>query len=397
MAFWRRIKALPHAWELRGEELVKIRYILLALLLMFFPYKIAEAEELQNPTKAKLKILETTDIHANILDYDYKNQKRTIDFGLSRTASLIQKIRSQSENTLLFDVGDVIKGNALAEFIAKSNLLNLTDIHPAYKTMNLLEYDAATVGNHEFNYGIDFLMKSLTGADFPVVNSNIYVDDHNSMEEDDLHFFNPYVILPQSIRTEEGKEETLNVGVIGLLTPIAAEWDKEYFKGNLIIKNMSETAAELVPKMKKEGADLIIALVHAGLQSDGALKEKQGNNVVDVSMVEGIDVLLFGHSHGLFPKNGEKNTDVINHQAGTINGKPTVQAGFWGNHLGIIDLTLEKRAGEWKITASKSQAKPIIRIINDKKVPVVSPYQPIEYLMKPYHEQTLEYIKSLKE
>ncbi len=372
------------------------RIIFLSLLFMLLPFNNPEAEEIHKPIKAKLKILQTTDIHANILDYDYKKNNRIIEFGLSRTASLIQKIRSQTENTLLFDVGDMIKGNAFADYIANSPFLHVTDIHPAYKVMNLLEYDAATVGNHEFNYGLDFLLKTVSGADFPVVNANIYIDDHNQMSEDDLHFFNPYTILPYSIKTEDGAEETINVGVIGLLTPIAAEWDKEYFKGNLIIKNMSETAAELVPIMKKEGADIVIALVHAGLQSDDALKDKPGNNVVDVSKIEGVDVLLYGHSHGLFPKKGEKNIDGINHKTGTINGKPAVQAGFWGNHLGIIDLTLEKRGSVWNIAASKSQAKPIIRIINGKKVPVVSPYQPIEYLMEAYHQQTLEYVKSLK-
>ncbi|MFP9126308.1 metallophosphoesterase [Niallia sp. BSM11] len=372
------------------------RFILLTLVFMLLPFHHSEAEELHNPIKAKLKILQTTDIHANILDYDYKNNNRTIEYGLSRTASLIQKIRSQNENTLLFDVGDMIKGNALADFIAKSPFLPVTDIHPAYKTMNLLQYDAATVGNHEFNYGLDFLLKTVSGADFPVVNANIYIDDHNQMAEDDLHFFNPYTIMPYPIKTEAGTVETINVGVIGLLTPIAAEWDKEYFEDNLIIKNMSETAAEIVPIMKKAGADIIIALVHAGLQSDDALKDKRGNNVVDVSKVEGIDVLLYGHSHSLFPKKGEKNIEGINHQAGTINKKPAVQAGFWGNHLGIIDLSLEKRDSVWKIAASKSQAKPIIRIINGKKVPVVSPYQPIEYLMEPYHQETLEYVKTLK-
>ena len=378
------------------KQPVKRRIIFLSLLFMLLPFNNSEAEELHNPIKAKLKILQTTDIHANILDYDYKNNNRTIEFGLSRTASLIQKIRSQTDNTLLFDVGDMIKGNALADYIAKSPFLHVTDIHPAYKAMNLLAYDAATIGNHEFNYGLDFLLKTVSGADFPVVNANIYIDDHNQLAEDDLHFFNPYTILPYTLKTEDGKEETINVGVIGLLTPIAAEWDKEYFKGNLIIKNMSETAAELVPIMKREGADIVIALVHAGLQTDDALKDKPGNNVVDVSKIEGVDVILYGHSHGLFPKKGEKNKDGINHNAGTINGKPAVQAGFWGNHLGIIDLTLEKRGSVWNIAASKSQAKPIIRIINDKKVPVVSPYQPIEYLMESYHQQTLEYVKSLK-
>jgi 2',3'-cyclic-nucleotide 2'-phosphodiesterase/3'-nucleotidase len=259
--------------------------------------------------------------------------------------------------------------------------------------MNLLKYDAATVGNHEFNYGLDFLLKSIQGADFPFVNANIYVDDQNNYEQDDIHFFSPYIIMNKNVTTKEGKKTVLKVGVIGLITPITAEWDKEHLTNKVKIKNMQETAKEIVPKMKQEGADIIIALVHAGLNSDNDLKEKKGNNVKDVSKVDGIDMVLYGHSHSLFPKKGEKNSLQVQHDKGKINGKPAVQAGFWGNHLGIIDLTLEQKEEKWTIIESKSLAKPIIRIIKGKKVPIVSPFQPIEYMMSNYHRDTIDFME----
>lgn len=77
-----------------------------------------------------------------------------------------------------------------------------------------------------------------------------------------------------------------------------------------------------------------------------------------------------------------------------INGKPTVQAGNWGNHLGIIDLTLQKKKGKWAIVDSKSTAKPIIRIIKNKKIPIVSPMPQMEYILSRYHQDTLEYVNS---
>ncbi len=363
------------------------------IIILLVPINNGYGKELNQSFQASLRILETTDIHAHILEYDYEKKRRTIEYGLDRTASLIQQARKDQDNTLLFDVGDVIKGNALADYVASSHVLYYTDIHPAYKSMNLLKYDAATVGNHEFNYGLDFLLKSIKGADFPFVNANIYVDDQNDYEQDDIHFFSPYIIIDKEVTTKDGQKRKLKVGVLGLITPITAEWDKEHLKHKVKIKNMQETAKEIVPKMKKEGADIIIALVHAGLQSDNGLKEKKGNNVKDVSKVDGIDVILYGHSHSLFPKKGEKSYLYVQHDTGKINGKPAVQAGFWGNHLGIIDLTLEQKDGKWRIIESKSLAKPIIRIIKGKKVPIVSPYQPIEYLMKTYHQETLDFLE----
>ncbi|MEZ2718947.1 metallophosphoesterase [Niallia circulans] len=340
-----------------------------------------------------LRILETTDIHSYLLDYNYEEKKKTIEYGYNRVASLILQAKKEQRNTMLFDVGDVVKGSPLAEYVASSPMFYSSDIHPAYKSMNLMGYDAATVGNHEFNFGLDFLLNTLKGADFPYTNANIYVDDHNGYEQDDIHFFQPFLLLDKILVNDQGKTENIKVGVIGLITPITRVWDKEHLEDKLIIKNMQKTAEEIVPQMKKAGADIIVALVHAGLYSD-QYWPKQGNNVRDISKVKGIDVILYGHSHGIFPVKGEKGPKGVNHEKGLINGKPTVQAGNWGNHLGIIDLTLKKKKGKWAIVDSKSTAKPIIRIIKNKKIPIVSPMPQMEYILSRYHQDTLEYINS---
>ncbi|MFS0660292.1 metallophosphoesterase [Niallia alba] len=375
----------------------KFLIILSVTLILFMQINAKHIEAnsaIVDESTVKLRILETTDIHSYLLDYNYEKKKKTIEFGYNRVASLIVQAKKEQRNTLLFDVGDVIKGSPLAEYVASSPMFYSTDIHPAYKSMNLMGYDAATVGNHEFNFGLDFLLNTLMGADFPYTNANIYVDDRNGYEQDDIHFFQPYLLLDKMVVTEKGKMENLKVGVIGLITPITQEWDKEHFKDKLIIKNMRKTAEEIIPQMKKEGADLIIALVHAGLYSDQDYWPKSGNNVRDISKVEGIDVILYGHSHGIFPVKGEKGPKGVNHEKGLINGKPAVQAGNWGNHLGIIDLTLRKKRGKWVIADSKSTAKPIIRIIKKKKISIVSPMPQIEYILSRYQHDTLEYMNS---
>lgn len=375
----------------------KILFILSITLILFMhanTIRIQAKSEINDDTSIKLRILETTDIHSYLLDYDYEKKKKTIEYGYNRVASLIQQAKKEHRNTLLFDVGDVIKGSPIAEYVASSPMFYSSDIHPAYKSMNVLGYDAATFGNHEFNYGLDFLINTIKGADFPYTNANIYVDDRNDYEQDDIHFFQPYLLIDKEVINEKGEMDNVKVGVIGLITPITQQWDKAHFDNKLIIKNMRKTAEEIVPKMKKEGADIIIALVHAGLESDQGYRPKSGNNVRDISKVEGIDVILYGHSHGIFPVKGAKGPKGVNHEKGLINGKPTVQAGNWGNHLGIIDLTLQKKKEKWIITKSKSTAKPIIRIIKKKKIPIVSPMPEMEYILSRYHEETLEYMKS---
>lgn len=348
----------------------KILFILSITLILFMhanTIRIQAKSEINDDTSIKLRILETTDIHSYLLNYDYEKKKKTIEYGYNRVASLIQQAKKEHRNTLLFDVGDVIKGSPIAEYVASSPMFYSSDIHPAYKSMNVLGYDAATFGNHEFNYGLDFLINTIKGADFPYTNANIYVDDRNDYEQDDIHFFQPYLLIDKEVINEKGEMDNVKVGVIGLITPITQQWDKAHFDNKLIIKNMRKTAEEIVPKMKKEGADIIIALVHAGLESDQGYRPKSGNNVRDISKVEGIDVILYGHSHGIFPVKGAKGPKGVNHEKGLINGKPTVQAGNWGNHLGIIDLTLQKKKEKWIITKSKSTAKPIIRIIKKRK------------------------------
>lgn len=350
--------------------------IIILISMMLLALNQTNAEEITE-TSMRVRILETTDLHAHILGYDYKNKKESQEFGLARTASLIQKARQEEPNSLLFDVGDAIVGNALDEYVWKTNYLEYHNVHPVYKAMNLLSYDGATVGNHEFNHGLDFLHKSIRGAAFPFVNANIYVEDDNNYDGDDLNYFNPFIILQRTFIDINGVKQNLKIGVIGLITPITAEWDKQYFQGKLKIKNMKETAQHFVPIMKNMGADIIIALAHVGLEADKGLQEKAGNSVYSLSEVKGIDAILYGHSHLIFPDKNSNSGMEINYLAGTVNGVPAVQAGYWGNHLGIIDLNLQKVNGNWTVQNSQSMAIPVYLKNKNTIIPLVKENQHI--------------------
>lgn len=344
----------------------------------------------------RLRILETTDLHAQMLGFDYKKNKPSSEFGLAKTSTLIKQAREEEANTLLFDVGDVLVGNALDEYVYKSNYLNFHPVHPVFKVMNKLGYDAATIGNHEFNHGIDFLSDSLRGANFPYVNANIYIDDHNHYDGDDLNYFNPFLILDKEFIDTKGRKQNIKVGVIGLITPITAEWDKKYFQDKLKIKNIQKTAEHFVPIMKAMGADIVIALAHVGLNADKGLKERNGNSVFALSKVEGIDAILYGHSHLTFPSKEHFSENEVDAESGKINGVPAVQAGFWGNHLGIIDLELSKMNGNWTVKNSQSAVKPVFQNFKVHTLPLVEEDEQILKLMEYDHLEIQKFIESSK-
>ena len=127
-------------------------------------------------TQAHLRIMETTDLHVHVFPYDYYADKERDTVGLARTAAIVKEIRAEATNSLLVDNGDFLQGNPMGDYIAYEKGLKEGDVHPVIKAMNVVGFDASTLGNHEFNYGLDFLMKSLAGADFPVVSANVALE-----------------------------------------------------------------------------------------------------------------------------------------------------------------------------------------------------------------------------
>ena len=123
--------------------------------------------------QAHLRLIETTDIHVNLLPYDYYADKPNDTMGLSRTATLIAAARAEASNSILLDNGDLLQGSPMGDYIAYDRGMKEGDVHPIMKGMNVLDYQCATLGNHEFNYGLDFLAKALAGAKFPFVCANL--------------------------------------------------------------------------------------------------------------------------------------------------------------------------------------------------------------------------------
>jgi len=341
---------------------------------------------------AQLRILETTDIHVHIADYDYYANKKSVTVGLAKVATLIKTARAESKNSLLIDNGDLIQGNPLGDYMAKRKGLKAGDIHPVYKAMNLLNYDVGNIGNHEFNYGLEYLGKALKGANFPYVNANITVDDGDDNDANDKSYFTPYLILDRKLTTNDGKTQAIKIGVIGFVPPQVMQWDSKNLTGKVKALDMVATAKKYIPQMKAKGADIIIAVPHSGL-SAASPSGMDENSTYYLSKVAGIDAILFGHAHTVFPSKTYAGIAGANIENGTLNGVAATMPGFWGSHLGLIDLKLTlSDAGKWSIASSKGSVRAIYKRDGRKKISLVNADQAIIDSIKDEHQATIAYM-----
>ena len=318
------------------------------------------ASDITAGATVKLRLLETSDLHMFVYDYDYYQDRQDSTVGLAKVAMLVAQARAAASNTLLFDNGDIIQGNPLGDYMALAGHLTRGSGHPMLRAMNLLGYDAATFGNHEFNYGLDFLKLAIETAEFPFVCANIDTPDGAS-------FIPRSVVLDRDVTDEAGVVHRLRIGVIGFVTPQIMIWDKARLEGHVTTGDIVDAAKRFVPELRTR-CDLIVALCHSGISA----AERQGgeeNAALHLASVPGIDVIFTGHAHRVFPgpdyamQDGPAR-DGIDNVRGTLGGIPAAMPGFWGSHLGVIDLVLERQAsgdlpGRWAVQDFHVEVMPI--------------------------------------
>jgi len=333
----------------------------------------------------KLRLLQTSDLHMNLLNYDYYQDKATDEYGLAKTVSLIKAARAEARNSLLFDNGDLLQGSPLGDVVAKVKPLKAGEVHPAYKVLNLLEVDAANIGNHEFNYGLPFLRQAIAGAKFPYVSANVMLADAPQR-----HAFTPYAVLERRFTDEAGQPHALKIGVIGFVPPQIMTWDKQNLDGKVVARDIVETARRLVPELRAKGAQLVVAIAHSGLEKTdpGTLAE---NAAVQLAQVQGIDALLLGHAHAEFPGKDFAGYPGVDLARGSIHGVPAVMPGRWGDHLGVIDLRLDNASGAWKVVDSRAEVRPIYQRATRRALVEADPL--VATAIAAEHADTLAYVR----
>ncbi|MCB2110327.1 MAG: bifunctional 2',3'-cyclic-nucleotide 2'-phosphodiesterase/3'-nucleotidase [Defluviimonas sp.] len=358
-----------------------------ASLIALHPYSAFAATN-----QAHLRIMETTDLHVHVFPYDYYADKPSDTVGLARTAAIIDKIRAEATNALLIDNGDFLQGNPMGDYIAYERGMKDGDMHPVITAMNTLNFDCSTLGNHEFNYGLDFLMTSLAGANFPIVCANVAKTLGVTAREDET-LLKPYIILDREVTDGAGTAYPIRVGLIGFVPPQIMNWDRANLEGKVQARDIVQAAEAFVPQMLEEGCDVIVALCHSGI---GAAEHAEGmeNAAVPLARVDGIDALLTGHSHLVFPSPTYDGFAEVDVAKGTVSGKPAVMGGFWGSHMGLIDLLLERDGNRWKVVAATTEARPIYQRNEDRSITALVESVPsVLASVEKEHEATLAYVR----
>jgi 2',3'-cyclic-nucleotide 2'-phosphodiesterase/3'-nucleotidase len=345
----------------------------------------APAALAQSAAKLRLRLLETTDLHVNVYPYDYYRDRTDDTVGLAKTASLIAAARAEVPNALLFDNGDVIQGSPLGDYMAYSHGLKPGQVHPIIAAMNGLDYVCGTLGNHEFNYGLDYLGTSLSGQNFPSVCAN-------ALKADGTPLVAPTRVFTRDMVDNAGQKHSLRIGVIGFVPPQIVQWDQANLNGKLTTIDVVEAARQHLPKLRAE-SDIVVALCHSGI-AGGEPKAGAENAALYLAQVPGIDAILTGHQHLVFPGNDFANIPGVDARRGTLHGVPAVMAGFWGSHLGVIDLVLERQGSAWRVADFNTEARPIYERTPDRKiVSKVDAAAGVLTAARAEHEATLAYVR----
>ncbi len=330
----------------------------------------------------RLRLLETSDLHMFVMDWDYYRAKPDPTVGLTRLATLIKAARGECQNTLLFDNGDFLQGNPLADYVAEQPPTRA--LHPLVAIMGELGYDAVGLGNHEFNYGLDFLEASLQGAPFPFLCANVVRAGGGA-------FLPPYAILNRTFKDDAGVGHELRIGVISFVPPQIMAWDKAHLEGKLEASDIVLAAKRLVPELRPR-CDLVVALCHTGIKA-APWTEGEENAALHLASVPGIDVIMTGHAHRVFPGKDYAGLDGVDAVRGRLDGIPALMPGFWGSHLGVVDLTLKREGERWTVSEADVQTRPIYLREAGAVKELSTPDAAVAASIAPAHKGTLAWVE----
>lgn len=341
------------------------------------------------PVHAGLRILATTDLHAHIASHDYCTDEASPRWGLVQTASLIAQARAEARrggvDSILLDNGDFLTGSPLGDHLIRGGQLEDTfQTHPMISAMNQLGYDAVNLGNHEFSMGIERLEQALARARFPHLSANTRRAD--GIMPSPLPQLQPWVILDRLLPGHDGMAHRCRIGVIGVLPEETAIWDRQSIGGRVEILPMLDAVRDQLPEMRRAGADLIVLLAHCGL-GEGVLNGESDHEAgaLDMAALAGIDAVVMGHIHLTFPGPARRHP-AVDAQRGLLHGKPAVMPGFYGSHLGVIDLDLVHDRKGWKVKGKSVALRAISKRLSDGSVaPLTTPDPELSALIAPAH------------
>ena len=269
----------------------------------------------------QITILSTSDVHGYLMPTQYGSRHQNAPFGLSKVASVFKREKEQG-TTVCIETGDFIQGSPLSYYIAKKDHHHVSEL---MDIPNMMGYDVGLVGNHEFNYGSEYLKEAVNASQYPIIAANII--DKKTKEP----IFPPYVCL---------EKEDVKIGIIGVVTQYIPHWENPQHIEGLEFTSIIPAVERYVKELRSQ-VDLLIVAYHGGFERDletgepteDLTGENEGYELLQ--KVSGIDCLMTGHQHRVI--------------ATKINGVPVVQPGFRGQYVGKVAFDLEKTDSGYQV------------------------------------------------
>ena len=276
----------------------------------------------------------TTDVHGRLRGWDYYANAPETNRGLSRAATIVDSLRAANPGrVVLVDAGDLLQGNPLA-YVAARGGANLQP-HPVAAAMNAMGYDAAAIGNHEFNYGLPTLDRAIADARFPFLAANAYTSDGR-------HAYKAWTMVERA---------GVRIAIVGGTTPGSNLWDRDNLAGRIVVRDIVPSVRAAVAEARAAGANLVIASLHSGLDepssydtvSSGVASENVSARVA--REVPGIDLIVYGHSH-------REMADTI------IGSTLLVQSKNWATSVAAARLSLVRDGARWRAASKRGTLIP---------------------------------------
>ncbi|EDN00643.1 5'-nucleotidase, C-terminal domain protein [Pseudoflavonifractor capillosus ATCC 29799] len=275
-----------------------VRTLLASLLAAAMLVSLVPAALAAGTGETHITIIGTSDTHGNIWGYSYEDMKESTGDGLARVSTYVNQVRAENPNTILVDAGDTIQGTIMTDDLYSKDTAN----HPVPAALNYMKYDAWTLGNHEFNFGVDKLQSIIDQADMPVLAANI-------KNADGSYFTGAgYTIV------ERGG---VNVAIIGVDTPNIPRWDgTKQGVDKLTFEPMADAVAECIKEIGDK-ADVIMVSAHAGLEAEYSTDGSDAAKTILEKCPE-VDVLQMGHTHTTYINNDTIPVGEAKNNAGEV-------------------------------------------------------------------------------
>lgn len=304
--------------------------------------------------RCDLTLFATSDLHLQLCPWDYYANLAAPGVGLAAVSGTIARMRAACSNSLLIDNGDFLQGSALGDALMATREEKDPAPHPMIAAMNLAGVDAVSLGNHDFDYGLGVLSQALAQAKFPALCANVTALGRVAVP------FAGWTILHRRLIGRDGQPHQIRIGLFGVTPPQVMIWNEPKLAGRLTARGMIPAARDAIAALQRAGADLIIGLCHSGIGTPDA-GDGDENVSLAIAALPGVDAVVAGHTHDVFPSPGFGDLPGVDTARGTLAGKPACMPGFGASHIGLLHLELEcDGEGGWKLLRGRGEARALV-------------------------------------